>query len=56
MAIPVDYIQKQLSLSPAEWSKLTEELGLIYQDNKKTLLDCKESMKALPLVVKPGSA
>ena len=61
VAIPVDYISKQLSLDAdngtGDWTRLTAELGLTYADPaKKTLLDCKASMAALPLTAKPASS
>jgi len=59
VSLPLEYVMTRLgffgSSAPSDWAEFSSHMGLIYTDNNKDKLDCKESMKCLPLQPKPVS-
>jgi len=59
VSLPVEYVITRLGFSSSsasqDWADFSSHMGLIFTDNNRDKLDCKESMKCLPLQPKPAS-
>ena len=59
VSLPLEYVIARLGFSSSsaskDWTDFSAHMGLIFTDSNRDKLDCKESMKCLPLQPKPAS-
>jgi len=59
VSLPLEYVMTRLGFTGSsannDWADFSSHMALVYTDANRDKLDCKESMKCLPLQPKPVS-